>query len=108
MHGSSMEINPTRGNPAVDMQTTGCPQIDRSLALQLIDDWERRAIQAKVARMNAEVKDDLAAWMEELVEAHPVLRQLPGRIKDRLVVRPTSWNDIPGNKHARKRWNKED
>ena len=48
---------------------------------------------------NAEV-----AWMEKLVQQHPVLSSLPNHIKDRLVVNPGDWSALPGNRHARKRW----
>ena len=50
------------------------PQVERSLAFELIVAWMKRAIHPRAARMNAEVEEDLAAWLEELAAELPVLR----------------------------------
>ena len=41
--------------------------------------------------------------MEELIQSHPVLRELPQRIKDRLLVDVGDRKDLPINRRQRKR-----
>ncbi|CAL1136331.1 unnamed protein product [Cladocopium goreaui] len=78
----------------------GCPQIPRALALELIDELETKALQSKSEEKKFE-KEKI--WMQALVEAHPVLRQLPAEIKKRLVVDVGSWRDLPVNRRQRRR-----
>lgn len=48
-------------------------------------------------------------WVEDFVNTHPVLGQLPQRLKDQLIKRPsTSVKGFPGvNKRRRKLWYKK-
>ena len=90
-HDGVRVIHPTRGLLPVDAKTTGCPQVSRELALQLISEWENRP---KLRSIQAEVlqeRDELVKWMNDLLEAHPVLKRLPKHIQDKLVVEPNGW-----------------
>ncbi|CAL1154816.1 unnamed protein product [Cladocopium goreaui] len=91
--------HPDRGLLPVQPQE-GCPQIPRALALELIDELETKALQSKPEEKKFE-KEKI--WMQALVEAHPVLRQLPAEIKKSLVVDVGSWRDLPVNRRQRRR-----
>ena len=41
--------------------------------------------------------------MQELIQSHPVLRELPKQIKDRLLVDVGDWKILPINRRQRKR-----
>ena len=99
-------VHPQRGELPVDTASTGCPQVERRLALELIEEWEQRATKPALRSMTEAEKKGMLQWMDKLVEAHPTLRQLPQGIKDRLVVKPTSCSDLPGNSRSRRRWRK--
>ena len=94
---------PDRG----DLPTTtkeGCPQIPRQLALDLIEELER-----KEEGYDKE-KDDFErehSWMTRLVEEHPVLKDLPEHIKSQLAVKPGNWNGVPVNRRLRKRMKRD-
>ena len=97
----SMEIrHPLRGEIKVMMKGS-CPHVSRSEALTLIAELEdtKMGIPNGVGSFDAEV-----AWLRKLVSQHPVLSSLPEHIKERLVVEPGIWNDLPGNRHSRKCW----
>ena len=47
--------------------------------------------------------DKEKAWLEELVNLHPVFSSLPLWIKDELGLKPGYQEDLPLNRHARKR-----
>ena len=103
--GEQLQVeHPRRGRLEVDVHLTGCPQISRNLALELIDEPESAKKEKKVKAMTAEMKSDLTSWMVQLVDAHPVLRELPEWLRCRLAVEPGSWNFLPGNARMRKRW----
>eukprot|EP00438_Fugacium_kawagutii_P029730 Skav214785 [mRNA] locus=scaffold1820:35141:42466:+ [translate_table: standard] len=91
-------IHPTRGRLPV-VQVEGCPQIPRNLAIDLIKEMEED-------RMDTENTSDEfsqeVSWMMKLIEVHPVLKDLPSWIKDRLCVTPGDWSDLPANKRTRK------
>ncbi|CAL1166872.1 unnamed protein product [Cladocopium goreaui] len=91
--------HPDRGLLPVQSQE-GCPQIPRALALELIDELETKALQSKPEEKKFE-KEKI--WMQALVEAHPVLRQLSAEIKKSLVVDVGSWRDLPVNRRQRRR-----
>ena len=99
-------IHPVRGELPVDTASTGCPQVEKSLALELIEEWEQRTAKVAVKSLSLEERSGMTDWMRELVMAHPTLRQLPEAIRSRLVVEPTSWSDLPGNSKSRRRWRK--
>ena len=70
--GEKLQVeHPRRGRLEVDVHLTACPQISRTLALDFIDELEG-VKKEKVKTMTMEMKSDLT-WMEQLVEAHPVL-----------------------------------
>ena len=95
--------HPVRGNLDVKM-VDRCPHLSRALALDLIAELEdkKRGVNVKRTRFIEEEK-----WMKDLVEAHPILRKLPQHVRDQLVVSPGSWNDLPGNRRQRKRWQRD-
>ena len=97
----SMQIHhPLRGEIKVMMKGS-CPHVARSEALTLIAELEdiKMGIPNEIGSFDAEV-----AWLRKLVSQHPVLSSLPEHIKERLVVEPGTWSDLPGNRHSRKRW----
>ena len=98
--------HPHRGLLPVVVQA-GCPQIPRSLALDLIKEFENdrvdyllKTIQVEKKRMEVEGEEH---WLKEVVRTHPVLRNLPEHIKSSLPVQPGEWADLPVNRHRRKR-----
>ena len=102
-HDGVRVIHPTRGSLPVDARTTGCPQVTRELALQLISEWEDRPRMRSARWDDLNEKDEMVGWMKDLLLAHPVLRRLPEHIQRRLVVEPNGWGAIPGNSRSRKR-----
>ena len=95
--------HPRRG----DLEVTcvdGCPMIKRALALELIEEAEKSNIDVGLRNLHHEKE---ASWMKQLVEAHPVLSQLPGHIKQSLAVDLGDWKDIPVNKRLRKRFKRD-
>ena len=73
-HGDLKILHPRRGLLPVQNQK-GCPQLPRALALDLIEETIRSL------KFEKEQK-----WMQELIQSHPVLRELPKRIKDRQSI----------------------
>lgn len=78
----------------------GCPQISRSLALKLIHEIEdaKQGIKEKGMTFQGEM-----SWIEELVETHPILKNLPKDIKDSLIFEPGEWRNLPGNRRLKKK-----
>ena len=91
--------HPLRGDLPVTV-VNGCPQLPRSVTLDLIEELEQLGIQSpsKQRKFQEEVQ-----WMHQLVESHPVLRDLPDRIRSKLVIQPGDWSALPANKRVRKR-----
>ena len=56
--------------------------------------------------LNEEEREKEFQWISALVEAHPVLSNLPDYVKTKLKVRPGDWSDLPVNKRKRKRLKK--
>ena len=94
-------VHPSRGLLPVDARTTGCLQVTRELALQLISEWEERPKLRSSRKKGLHEKDEMV--VKDLLRAHPVLRRLPEHIQNRLVVEPNGWGAIPGNARSRKR-----
>ena len=94
--------HPTRGELDVDC-VDGCPMIKRSLALELIEEAENLNRGPGMSRMTS---DQELCWINQLVDSHPVLRQLPAHIRSSLTSGIGSWKDIPVNKRLRKRFQK--
>ena len=82
----------------------GCPHLPRALTLQLISELEDFN---KGVSINQLTYEDEVKWMDQLVKSHPALKDLPEHIQRRLVVRPGTWNDIPGSRRLRKRWQRD-
>ena len=97
-----MVRHPVRGELEVDC-IDGCPMIKRSLALELIEEAENLRRGPNMCQLDF---DEEINWIQQLVETHPVLRQLPGHIKTALTSGIGSWKDIPVNKRLRKRFQK--
>ena len=92
-------LHPVRGEIQVKC-AEGCPQISRSLALELIQEIEdaKQGIKEKGMTFQGEV-----SWMKELIETHPMLKKLPKAIKDGLIVEPGEWRSLPGNRRLKKK-----
>ena len=98
--------HPTRGILPVTI-LSGCPQVPRALALELIKEFETnqenyllKTIKVEKERIkNAQVYQ----WLQEVVLNHPVLSSLPTAIKNQLAVEPGEWAHLPVNRHRRKR-----
>ena len=99
-------IHPTRGILPVFVKS-GCPQIPKALALDLIREYEITEIERVLKKLETEVDvlkdpDAEVAWLEELIRHHPTLKDLPEEIKNELVVKPGEWRDLPCNRFKRK------
>lgn len=90
-------LHPTRG-PLKVSSLDGCPQVEKKLALQLIEELEDVA---RGRRPPEEMKEE-TEWMRKLVETHPVLRGLPSWIKQKLCVDPKPMSLLPANRRKRK------
>ena len=103
-------IHPVRGMLPVVVRN-GCPQIPRVLALELIKDYEISEIEKVLKRLENEVDrrgdpDAERYWLEDLVKHHPVLQNLPEKVKKELAVTPGEWKDLPFNRFKRKEFRK--
>ena len=97
--GGVRVLHPVRGEIQVKC-AEGCPQISRSLALELIQEIvdAKQGIKEKGMTFQGEV-----SWMKELVETHPILKSLLKAIKDGLIVEPGDWRNLPGNRRLKKK-----
>ena len=105
--------HPTRGDIQVRVEM-GCPQVDRDLALSLIQDFEKgggypKKVKKAECSEESATKEDvgLVQWMMTVLEEHPVLRILPDHIKSQLVTTPGELKNLPVNQHKRKRLKEE-
>ena len=102
--GGLTVTHPRRGKLRV-FEKEGCPHVEHSVALELIEELEKiEAEKCKGVRIaKAEVME--AKWIEDLVEAHPVLRTLTSEVKEALKMKPAA--DLRGlpqiNRRRRKR-----
>ena len=92
-------LHPMRGEIQVRC-AEGCPQISRSLALELIQEIEdaKQGIKEKGMKFEGEL-----SWMRELIETHPILKNLPTEIKNNLIEEPGEWRNLPGNRRLKKK-----
>ena len=74
-NGGCQITHPTKGKVPVQMRN-GCPQISKEAALRIIEEIETSG--AEMRKINKQ-EVDVEKWIEEFVEAHPVLRDLPRR-----------------------------
>ena len=107
--GGMTVTHPTRGALPTE-EKGGCPHIPRGLALELIEELEKKSLEENFGEAEVKkIEDDLVAeetWLRTFVETHPVLAGLPEHVKEKLVVKPGSgFEKFPGaNKRLRKRW----
>eukprot|EP00435_Cladocopium_sp_Y103_P026293 s3759_g6.t1 len=95
--------HPQRGSLPIKVNG-GCPQISRSLALELIEELENVVVLGKIQERTFKEEYE---WMKQLVETHPILRQLPHHIKSKLAVEPGLWSNLPANRRTRKRFQRD-
>ena len=96
-------LHPKRGQLPV-RAVDGCPQIPKTLALGLIEEMEMKL---KGVGATKEEFEKEAGWIKQLLETHPVLKELPEEVKSRLFVSPGEWGDLPANKRTRKKMRRE-
>eukprot|EP00434_Breviolum_minutum_P006947 symbB.v1.2.006133.t1/scaffold365.1/size219215/8 len=101
--GGLKVVHPVRGRLPVKC-CDGCPQVPRKLALELIDEIEKVRTGARLKKLDLQGEFE---WMKELVETHPVLKNLPKKVREGLVVEPGEWKNLPGNHRLRKKLKKE-
>lgn len=79
--GQNVQVeHPKRGRLKVTF-SNGCPTVSRKLALELIEEIEKkRGGWLKEINFNEE-----EVWLRNLVKSHPVLSRLPEHIRQRLV-----------------------
>ena len=107
-NGGSIAVHhPKRGSLPVEIHG-GCPQIPKTLALEMLAEYEQDELQKIVMRMKMlELEDQDAqekeTWLHRVVDQHPVLHDLPEHVKKELVLPPGPWTGLPANRHKRKR-----
>ena len=99
-------VHPERGALPVFVKN-GCPQIPRTVALDLIKEYEIREIETALKRLEKKLdgrpeEGKELRWLQDLLQQHPVLRDLPEKIKEQLVLVPGEWGDLPVNTFRRK------
>ena len=100
--GGIMSLShPEKGKVTVKI-INGCPQVEKRVALEMIKEIEA---EKKVRRVKLESIYKEKEWLQDLVEAHPVLKGLPSWLKCRLPELPAdNLRRIPGcNRRKRKR-----
>ena len=97
--------HPSRGLLPVEV-VSGCPQVPKKLGLELIQELEVNALRLRSlheALPGGEPYGEEREWMERILSKHPVLSDLPGHIREMLVLPPGDVRDLPINRHQRKR-----
>ena len=82
-NGGCQITHPRKGKVPVQMRN-GCPQISKEAALRIIEEIETSG--AEMRKINKEEVDAEKRWIEEFVEAHPVL---PEPLKTSLKETPS-------------------
>ena len=78
----------------------GCPQVSKKEALKMIEELEDEKKIRKVKGKESEERN----WLLQLIEAHPVLKELPNNLKQGLVEYPAEdLKRIPGCNRRRRR-----
>ena len=80
--GKMKLTHPHRSDIKVTM-CNGCPQVPKKVALKIIQEIEDGGGLKK-----AVVNQEEEKWLREMTQCHPVLKHLPARIKEQLVVTP--------------------
>jgi len=103
--GSMKVEHPKKGALKIVMRN-GCPQIPKKKALQLIQELEEGK---RMKKIQEEERSAEERWLRQLVKAHPVLRELPQHIQQKLVVSPAEdLSSILGcNRRKRKKMKEE-
>ena len=90
--------HPVRGDIRVKI-ANGCPQISRVVALQVIEE-----VESAVNMKRCQLVDKEREWLQNLVQAHPALRDIPETVKEKLVVKPDDdLRRLPGCNRRRRR-----
>ena len=101
--GHMVLYHPFKGQISTQLKE-GCPMINKSDALELIEELEKKAPELRSVEGSA--AEAYMHWMKRLVEEHPALQGVPKRITERLVISPKEGH-ITGNRSRRKLWKKE-
>ena len=96
-------LHPLRGKLPVSTEA-GCPMLPRALALDLIDEIEESKLNVHLKKLTV---DDELIWLQQLVNDHPALRDIPKDVKANLIAKPGQWGDLPYNKRLRKRMKRD-
>eukprot|EP00435_Cladocopium_sp_Y103_P065438 s603_g27.t1 len=83
----------------------GCPMLERGQALLLIKQLEDLTV-ARLKEMGIKENPELQ-WLTRLVKEHPVFKDVPEEIKERLIEEPAMDATAVGNKKMRKKWRTE-
>ena len=94
-------VHPKRGKVTVKV-INGCPQVPRRVALEMIEEIENGS---RMEKLEVEPCRKEKEWLHNLVDAHPILKDLPDWLKNRLPDLPDSGlRRIPGcNRRRRKK-----
>ena len=94
-------VHPKKGKVTVKV-INGCPQVPRRVALEMIEEIEKGR---KIEKMEVGPYDKEKEWLNNLVEAHPILKELPDWLRSRLPDLPDcDLRRIPGcNRRKRKK-----
>ena len=85
--------HPSRGCLPVEVHG-GCPQIPRSLALELLAEYELEELQRLIRKLQRsddpgeKVAGEQEMWLRSVVDQHPILRDLPDHVKQELALEP--------------------
>ena len=89
----------------------GCPHVPKELAMELIEEMEKKFSSEEEEgwqeiKKAEERKEEEEGWIRQFVECHPVLKKLPEKLKEKLVVPiAEKVGKIPGvNKRHKKKW----
>ena len=93
----------------------GCPYVEKTAALELIEELDSVGEDEAEEEEDQEVKriqrldEQEEDWIRDFVNTHPVLKDIPKRLRQELIRRPaTTTAGIPGaNKRRRKLWQKK-
>ena len=86
------------------VMSQGCPELPRELALSLIQELEG----VNRYRVKALSKRDEVDFIKKVVETRPVFDDVPGAIKEKLMVNPAEdWKPLGLNRSRRRRLEKK-
>ena len=103
---TGMEIlHPDQGCLEVKI-VEGCPMVDKEVALDLIDQMEKK-VSVKLRALQVEGGCAEVDFIKNVVDSHPAFRDLPWDVKKALVDMPASDVRDLGNRRMRKVWKRE-